>query len=129
MDFEARRLRVQLPCGTQTLIACVWGTCRLPSVLTCLYRTPFCWNYGSWCRTAISECTIFRTRVCEIGTRPTWPPDCGTTIWERGDIFEQIVSPVLEVEDLDILREQLEGQLKEVISAQEQIAKASKKRG
>lgn len=119
MDFEARKLRVQLPCGTQTLIACVFGTCRLPSLITCIYRTP--WG----CPIYISEC--WRS-FCEFGTRPTFPTNCGTTIWQTETIFEitDRIQPQLEVEELDILREQLEGQLKEVISAQQSIAKQAK---
>jgi hypothetical protein len=97
VEFEARKLRVQLPCGSQTLIACVFGTCRLPSMITCIYRT-------------------------------TFPTDCGTTIWETETIFQitEQIQPQLEVEELDILREQLEGQLKEVISAQQAVAKQGK---
>ena len=122
MDFEARKLRVQLPCGTQTLIACVFGTCRLPSIITCIYRTPFCPIY-------ISRCGGWRSVWCEFGTRPTFPTQCGTTIWETETIFEMtdLIQPQLEVEELDILREQLEGQLKEVITAQQQVAKDAKR--
>jgi hypothetical protein len=123
VDFEARKLRVQLPCGSQTLIACVFGTCRLPSVITCIYRTPICPIY-------ISICGGWRSVWCEIGTRPTFPTNCGTTIWEdTRTIFEQtdLIQPQLEVEELDVLREQLEGQLKEVINAQQQIAKDTKR--
>ncbi len=122
MDFEARKLRVQLPCGTQTLIACVFGTCRLPSIITCIYRTPFCPVY-------ISRCGGWRSVWCEFGTRPTFPTQCGTTIWETETIFEitDLVQPQLEIEELDILREQLEGQLKEVITAQQQVAKDVKR--
>jgi hypothetical protein len=123
VDFEARRLRVQLPCGTETLIACVFGTCRLPSVITCLYRTP-------WCPPYISFCGGYRTVACEIGTRATFTPTCGGTIW-----YTETLTPVtdtirqvteFEVEELPILREQLEGQLKEVIAAQEQIERQGK---
>jgi hypothetical protein len=122
VDFEARKLRVQLPCGTQTLIACVFGTCRLPSIITCIYRTPFCPIY-------ISRCGGWRSVWCEFGTRPTFPTQCGTTIWETETIFEMtdLIQPQLEVEELDILREQLEGQLKEVITAQQQVAKDAKR--
>jgi hypothetical protein len=122
VEFEARKLRVALPCGSQTLIACVFGTCRLPSLITCIYRTP--WG----CPTYISWCGGFRTRWCEFGTRPTFPTDCGTTIWETETIFQitEQIQPQLEVEELDILREQLEGQLKEVISAQQAVAKQGK---
>jgi hypothetical protein len=122
VDFESRRLRVQLPCGSQTLIACVWGTCRLPSVITCIWRTPFCPAYISYCGGGGLR------SLCEFGTRPTFPTNCGTTIWQTETIFEQteLVQPVLEVDDLAILREQLEGQLKEVIAAQQTIAKQQK---
>lgn len=122
MEFEARKLRVQLPCGSQTLIACVFGTCRLPSLITCIYRTP--WGCPIW----ISRCGSWRSVWCEFGTRPTFPTDCGTTIWETETFFEitERIQPQLEVEELDILREQLEGQLKEVITAQQAIAKQGK---
>lgn len=117
MEFEARKLRVQLPCGTQTLVACVFGTCRLPSLITCIYRTP--WG----CPVFISRC--WRS-YCEVATRPTIPT-CGAT-WDTETTFEftERIQPQVEVEDLAILREQLEGQLKEVISAQEAVAKQSK---
>jgi hypothetical protein len=104
------------------LIACVFGTCRLPSIITCIYRTPFCPIY-------ISRCGGWRSVWCEFGTRPTFPTQCGTTIWETETIFEMtdLIQPQLEVEELDILREQLEGQLKEVITAQQQVAKDAKR--
>jgi len=121
VDFEARKLRVQLPCGSQTLIACIFGTCRLPSVITCIYRTPFC---PTW----ISICGTYQSRVCEWGTRPTFPTNCGTTIWQTETIYEnpELVQPSLEVEELGALREQLEAQLKEVVAAQAAVAKAEK---
>ena len=116
-DFEARKLRVQFPCGSQTLVACIFGTCRLPSIITCIYRTPICPAY-------ISFCPGF-SRFCEFGTRPT----CGPTyIWETETIYERtdIVAQSLEVEELGVLREQLEAQLKEVVAAQEVVAKQAK---
>lgn len=121
MEFEARKLRVQFPCGSQTLVACVFGTCRLPSVITCIYRTPFCPAY-------ISICAGWASRICEFGTRPTFPTNCGTTIWATETIYEHtdIVGPALEVEELGVLREQLEAQLKEVVAAQEMVAKQTK---
>ena len=120
MTFEARKLRVQLPCGPQTLIACVFGSCRLPSVITCIYRTP--WGCPTW----ISQCLGGRSVYCEFVTRPTFPT-CGAT-WDTETLYERtdLIQPQLEVEELDILREQLEGQLKEVVSAQQAIAKQNK---
>jgi len=117
VDFEARKLRVQFPCGSQTLVACIFGTCRLPSVITCIYRTPICPAY-------ISFCPGF-SRFCEFGTRQTTFP---TTWWETETIYEhpENVGPSLEVEELGVLREQLEAQLKEVVAAQEMVAKQAK---
>jgi hypothetical protein len=119
-DFEARKLRVQFPCGSQTLVACIFGTCRLPSIITCIYRTPFCPFYISYCGAWVS-------RICEWGTRPI-PTDCGTTIWATETIYQnpEAVGPTLEVEELGVLREQLEAQLKEVVTAQEMAAKQAK---
>jgi hypothetical protein len=97
----------------------VFGTCRLPSVITCLYRTPYCPPYISWCGA--------RTIACEFGTR-TFTPTCGGTIWYTETLppttFREVTE--FEVDELPVLREQLEAQLKEVITAQEQIAKQAK---
>ncbi|HEX8939195.1 MAG TPA: hypothetical protein VF763_03440 [Candidatus Limnocylindrales bacterium] len=124
MEFEARRLRVQLPCGTDTLIECVFATCRLPSVITCLYRTPFC-------PTFISRCGGYRSIICDFGTNRTFTPTCGGTIWYTETLTETGTETIrevtqFEVDELPLLREQLEGQLKEVIAAQEQVAKRNK---
>ena len=51
--------------------------------------------------------------------RSIWPTE---TIYERTDIVAQS----LEVEELGVLREQLEAQLKEVVAAQEVVAKQAK---
>jgi hypothetical protein len=119
VDFEARRLRVQLPCGDDTLIACVFGTCRLPSRITCLWRTPYCPAWISICGWRTDICPTFNTRICpdfseilcRAGSQPI--PGCG--------ISEEWIQ--VELDDLPILREQLEGQLKVVNEA---IAKADK---
>jgi hypothetical protein len=127
VDFEARRLRVQLPCGSQTLVACIFGTCRLPSIITCIYRTPFCPTWGSFC-------PAWESRWCEIGTRPpTFPTTvtCGGTFTDpTSPIYDnpELVQARLEVEELDLLREQLEAQLKEVVAAQAAVTKANKSR-
>ena len=124
MDFEARKLRVQLPCGTQTLTS---PACSAPAV--CRRSSPASTGPRS-VRSYISRCGGWHSVWCEFGTRPTFPTQCGTTIWEdTRTIFEftDVVQPQLEVEELDILREQLEGQLKEVITAQKQIAKDVKR--
>ena len=119
MDFDARRLRVQLPCGDETLIACVFGTCRLPSRITCLWRKPYCPAWISVCGWRTDFCPTFNTRICpdfsEILCRAASVPIPGCGISEE---WIQV-----ELDDLPILREQLEGQLKVVTEA---IAKAEK---
>ena len=116
-DFEARKLRVQFPCGSQTFVACIFGTCRLPSVITCIYRTPICPAY-------ISFCPGF-SRFCEFGTRRTLTSD-HLARPRRSDEQPEVVGPSLEIEELGVLREQLEAQLKEVVAAQEVVAKQAK---
>jgi hypothetical protein len=119
MDFEARRLRVQLPCGDETLIACVFGTCRLPSRITCLWWTCPPWlSMCKWttdfCRWHTDFCPLGTEIVCRVGTLPI--PGCGLT---------ELVQ--VDLDDLPILQEQLEGQLKAVLEAIEVVNKQRNK--
>lgn len=120
MDFEARKLRVQFPCGDITLVACVWWSCRLPSRFTCLWWSPpYCPPWRSACT---GDLWTFVER-CPIGTiTPTQCPlgsfDPRTCPGPSGDPPPPIQ---LDPEDLDILREQLQGQLQLVTEAQEKI--------
>jgi hypothetical protein len=124
MSFQAKRLRVQLPCreaatvieqGAQEIGAAA-GFCRIPSVCrfmsecafgTCQFGTDFCalpsrvclWPTGcGWFTCEFGTCggaTIFR---CPVGTEQ--PVDPGTI--------------VVDPEHLSVLREALEAQLKEI---------------
>lgn len=116
MEFEARKLRVQIPCGDgKTLIACVLGTCRLPSKLTCLYWTypTGCWHWWSRCG-FLSPCGHYTDIACRVGTMP----DIKSFACDPED-FE------IDIDDLPILVEQLEGQLR---LANEALATANKQR-
>jgi hypothetical protein len=106
MEFEARKLRVQIPCGDGTIIDCVLGTCRLPTVFTCLWQSPI-WTD---CRYSTRIClwpTLcpFGSDIpiaCEIGTGPRITRTVSLAC-DPGEI---------ELDDLPVLIQQLEGQLK-----------------
>jgi hypothetical protein len=142
MAFEARNLRVQIPCGAVTLINCTPGHtihcffptkhCHFPTYChwgtphTCFWGTPCHW--GSPCRWG--SCGYYSPVVdvpeqCIAGTHPTdiiteLTPNCGTTQVAEGPIT---VLP----EHLSVLKEQLQQQLKEVELAEKAVADAEKK--
>jgi hypothetical protein len=116
-SFEARRLRVQIPCGSVTLIQCGGFTfCRF---LSCGYPT-------------IWGCGVIHTRWCEWGTCGWASPDpCGfisPVVQLTPEVLcagsEEIQPKVtIDPEELPVLRERLEAQLKEIQSAEEQVKK------
>jgi hypothetical protein len=143
MSFQAKKLRVQLPCGEATLIeegaeqaGAAAGFCRIPSL--CRFPTQICW--GGTCHFGTVACHGFFTNcgfvspcrfdtcggiasVCEFGT-----PCGGGTIFRCPGGSEQPVDPgtiVVDPEHLPALREALEAQLKEIETAE----KALKERG
>jgi hypothetical protein len=143
MAFEARKLRVQIPCGPVTLIDCTPGatrycywptqhcpifTCDWGTHLTCVWDTPWC-RYGSPCR-GWNSCGFYSPVVdvpieCIAGTSPTYKiteltPNCGTTAVAEGPIT---VLP----EHLGVLKEQLQRQLAEIEEAEKAVAEAEKK--
>ena len=121
MEFEARKLRVQIPCGDNTIIDCVLGTCRLPSQFTCLWQSPC---------PIFSDCR-YSTRIC------LWPTLCpfGSDIPIACEAATQprITKTVswacdpgeIDIDDLPVLIQQLEGQLK---LANDALATANKQR-
>jgi hypothetical protein len=117
MNFEARKLRVQLPCGDATLIACYFGSCKLPSVLTCLWRTPYCPLWMSDCKWRTFPCPEFSGIECQYNSEPITRtiPTCGISEdW------------TIDVDELPILQQQLEGQLKLVNEALQTAEKQRK---
>jgi hypothetical protein len=123
MSFEAKRLRVRLPCGEATVIeeaaqqaGFAPGWCRWT---TCLFGTDFC---------------ALPSRIC------VWPSRCGWFTCEFGSCgggtilrrcpagTDQPVDPgtiLVDPEHLPALREALETQLKEI----EMAERALKERG
>src|SRR5215212_11333979 len=149
MSFEAKRLRVQLPCDARTVVEVdagpvgagpVGGGCRFPTVPcdwgTCWFETPPVCDLPSHigCADFISEtCVPFRTPVTCWGyfTPPHPPPTCWrwhSPICHRfltcPPRSELVVDPgVIHVapEDLPRLREQLEAQLAEIEKAETEL--------
>ena len=132
MAFEARSLRVQIPCGSVTLINCTVGNtincffpskyCHFPSY--CHYGTPWTCFWGTPCQWGSpcfhGTCGYHLSLIdCEFGTRPHLPECPGTEIVE-GPIT---ISP----EHLGVLKEQLQAQLREIEIAEKAVAEAEKK--
>jgi hypothetical protein len=139
MSFEAKRLRVQLPCGEHTARevdaarlgcpfptdVCEGGTCWFQSPPVCRFPTKFC----AW--PTLVQCGHFHS-WCPLGTCPFdtcgFVSPCG---WRSeiqcGPITDHIdVDPgkiLVDPEHLPVLRERLEAQLKEIDKAEEELKK------
>jgi hypothetical protein len=135
-SFEARNLRVQIPCGSVTLINCTLGhtiNCFFPTKYcafpTCHFGTPCHWgtpqtcfwgtpcHWGSPC--FFHTCGYHSPIACEVGTMPHLPECPGTEIVQEGPIT---VLP----EHLSVLKEQLQAQLHEIELAEKAVAEAEK---
>jgi hypothetical protein len=130
MSFQAKRLRVQLPCGEATVIeegaqqiGAAAGFCRIPSLCrfmsecqfaSCQFGTDFCALPSGICLWP-TRCGWF---TCEFGT-------CGgATIFRCPAGTEQPVDPgriLVDPEHLPALREALEAQLKEIEKAEQAL--------
>jgi hypothetical protein len=129
MSFQAKRLRVQLPCGEGTVIeegaqqaGAAAGLCRMPSICglgsdclaTCQFGTDFCALPSGWCWWP-SRCGWF---TCEFGT-------CGGgTVLRCPFGTARPVDPgtvVVDPEHLPALREALEKQLEEIEKAEQAL--------
>jgi hypothetical protein len=127
LAFEARNLRVQLPCGPVTVIQCRFETdfCALPSRF-CTWPTRWC----GWFTCPLGSC--LDTFVgCRIGTQSPCgyaSPVVDLPVCAAGSEPLQPVTHV-SVEDLATLREQLQAQLKEVQAAEKQVEAYRKAQG
>jgi hypothetical protein len=135
MSFQARRLRVQLPCGEATLIEeAVHQLCRYPTA-ACHYPTQFCLcTYLTPCHfnTTVCHrfitCVEFNSGVCNFGSGCgplaslcAIPSACAASVGCPGG-SEQPIDPgtiVVDPEDLPVLREALEAQLREIDKAEQ----------
>src|SRR5262249_41446683 len=113
MAFQARNLRVQLPCGPVTVINCTIANtyhCFFPT--HCNYPT-FYGAFPTRHQCLFNTCTLPSPIACQYGTDTVTvqitqlTPNCGTTRVAQGPI---------EVgrEELGILRQALEAQLEEI---------------
>jgi hypothetical protein len=148
MSFEAKRLRVQLPCdehGTLVELGAgpqvgPGGGCHLPTIEcdfgTCWFETPIC-DFPTLiaCPDYISEpCFTYRTPIgCYRYWSPPPPPPC----WRFHSCFHYLTCPprslvveppVIQIdpEQLPVLRERLEAQLKEIEKAEKELEKRKK---
>ena len=152
MSFEAKRLRVQLPCGGVTVReievggggcpfptdVCAGGTCWFQSPPVCRFPTDFCRFPTDFCRyPTIIGCGYFGT-PCHYGTpcpHGTCPFDtcgfvspCGfhspVKCGPGTDLVDVDPGRILvDPEHLPVLRERLEAQLKEIEKAEEELKK------
>jgi hypothetical protein len=128
VSFQARRLRVQLPCGDQTVVeadvikptptACPWATCGFVTPTICAAYNTNC-GIVSPCHQfhTILQCQHFVTPVCAMNTFA-----CGCTVTfidPCGGAGSGDPGPIqIDPEVLPQLREQLEAQLKEIEKAE-----------
>jgi hypothetical protein len=151
MSFQAKRLRVQLPCGEATLIEegaqQATPLCRIPSYCICTnvtvcrqfftepclctHVTPC--HYGTWGCQHFVTCIVVNSGICHYGSGCgplaslcAIPSDCGQSVIPvcQGGGSEQPVDPgtiVVDPEHLPVLREALESQLKEIEKAEQAL--------
>ena len=128
MAFDARNLRVQLPCGPVTVFPCRFETdyCFQYTHITCLWGSCRLWSacpYGS-CIDSPLTCRWGSPPICGPGS----PYVEGTPQLCAGSETIQQVSHV-SVEDLGVLRERLQAQLKEVEAAEKKVQQYEKEQG
>jgi hypothetical protein len=127
LAFDAKNLRVQLPCGPVTVFPCRFDTlhCHQYTLLTCAW--------GTGCRLATWRCPfgscIDSPTICRWGTDcgPGSPIETIQTVCAGSDPLQQVTH--VSIEDLGALREALQAQLKEVEAAEKKVAQAAKEQG
>ncbi|HZO98308.1 MAG TPA: hypothetical protein VFB42_13150 [Gaiellaceae bacterium] len=130
MPFEARNLRVQLPCGPVTVFPCRFNTvfCAYPTYITC--------GWWSNCRLFTWHCPfgscLDSPTICRFGTIVDCGPgspiaDPGGGLCAASEPIQQVTH--VSIEDLATLREQLQQQLKEVEAAEKKVQQYEKEQG
>ena len=114
MSFDARNLRVQLPCGAVT-------------VFPCRFNTNLCFQFTYWtCRFYTWHCpfgSCFDSPICRYGSLPI----CPGTIPDPGPEIDQVTH--VSIDDLGALRELLQAQLKELDAAEKKVKAFEKEQG
>jgi hypothetical protein len=148
MSFEAKRLRVQLPCEPGGTVREIDVGCPFPTDVclggTCWFQTPICRHFVSPVTCdyvgTIVACAHFATPICQFpscnfGTCRFATCEFGTCQFGTCGIrtfvgcrpgTELEVDPgtiLVDPEHLPVLREQLEAQLKEIEKAEEELKK------
>ena len=146
MSFEARKLRVQLPCGTSgsvieeraagdcdfpstgcEIFTCAWGTDCINVFWTTPLQGPVLCDWVSACGGGFGTCpanscpnlSCTFPSPCRFGTcapRSCW---AHTIVVGPGTIHEGAI--VVDAEQLPMLRERLEAQLKEIEKAERAV--------
>lgn len=122
MAFDARNLRVQLPCGPVTVFPCRFDSvfCYHFTHFTCrIFTCPF----GS-CFDSPFTCRYGTITICGPGS-PVADP--GGQLCAGSEPIQQVTH--VSVEDLGVLREQLQAQLKEIEAAQKKVQAFEKEQG
>jgi hypothetical protein len=129
MSFEARNLRIQLPCRQVTILDCGVGIthlCGNPTVLcpaqsiVCHFPTQVCVQYASIC--GIHSCayaTCGWQSICPLHTQIGC--QVGGTFKCPGSWVEDPGELIIDAEQIGALRESLEAQLKELDDAEAKL--------
>ena len=119
MSFEARNLRIQLPCRQVTILDCGVGVthlCGHPTVL-CQFPTNQCWPHISCGLLGscgpLSPCHYNTWVTCEFGTHG----GCGVI----SPVVQDPGTIVIDPEQIAVLRKRLEAQLKELDEAETKL--------
>jgi hypothetical protein len=143
MSFEAKRLRVQLPCGDSGSVIeeeaqRATPLCRIPSIYCRLYVTDACLcthltpcHYGTWGCQHFVTCIVVNSGICQYGSACgplasfcAIPSDCGPSRICPGGSVQPGPDPgpiVIDAEHLPALKEALEAQLKEIEKAEQAL--------
>ena len=116
MAFDARNLRVQLPCGSVT-------------VFPCRFNTNICFQFTYWtCRFYTWHCpftSCFDSPICRWGT--SGGCGFGSPVVDPGPEIDQVTH--VSIDDIGALRELLQAQLKELDAAEKKVKAFEKEQG
>ena len=119
MAFDAKRLRVQLPCGEATVVQQAKQTIQFTPT-ACGFVSPTICHWPShqtcWCSFQSPPVTV----TCAFGTCGVSLQNCTGTI-QCGGSGDPTGPVEIDAEHLPVLREQLEAQLAEIAAAEKAV--------